>query len=534
MDRRLPLGYEKPGKQEAGQLSIFKRATDALIGKRAAPTQTIGTSRTSGSIMTGEGAGTFDAPDRLINLIGPRRFDEYDRIVRDVSIVGAGVRLFLNLISNAVWTCNPPEDLNDADMAVAQEYADQAYAMLYDMTTSWSAVVRKTAGFRLHGFTVQEWTAKHNPDGTIGLQDISHRPQKTISRWNRNENGIVESVIQRVPGRSDVELPRAKIVYAVDDTLSDSPEGLGLFRHLAPTAARLEQFLTLEEIGFTTDLRGIPVARAPLGELRQEVIDAGPPESTERSKAEARRAALLQPLRNWLEKHVRNEKSGMLLPSDTYQAQSVDKSPTISSVPKWALELLSGDSTSFDSMANAVNRMNQELARLLGVEHLLLGADGSGSLALARSKVGTFYLTVTSTLLDLCEIYDRDVLGPLAELNGWPPELAPQMGVNEISDRDIEQVLDSLAKLAQAGAPMLPDDPAVGEIYDILGLTRPPERMDDMDLALTTGRKEPGKLDPNEPMPNSPDDLAKRRVLRSRRNMAKAMARRSMNKRRAA
>jgi hypothetical protein len=122
-------------------------------------------------------------------------------------------------------------------------------------------------------------------------------------------------------------------------------------------------------------------------------------------------------------------------------------------VPKWALELLNGDSQSFDSMAGAVNRMNQELARILGVEHLLLGSDGGGSLALARSKVGTFYLTVTSTLLDLLEIYDRDLIAPLAELNGWPEELWPQMGVNEISDRDLEQVLDALAKLAQAGAP---------------------------------------------------------------------------------
>lgn len=517
--------------------SIFKRAGDALF-KRGAPTETLGTSRTSWSVLNGEGAGTFDEPDRLINLVGPRRFDEFDRLVRDVSIIGAGVRLFLNLISNAVWTVNPPENLNENEAAVAQGYADQAYAMLYDMTTSWSSVVRKTAAFRLHGFTIQEWTAKRNPDGSIGLLDIEHRPQKTIQRWKRDKGGTVESVIQRVPGFADVELPRSKIVYAVDDTLTDSPEGVGLFRHLAPTAARLETFLALEEIGFTTDLRGIPIARAPLAEMRQEVLDAGPSGSDARAKAEARRSSLLQPLRNWLDKHVRNEKSGMLLPSDPYLAAGVDKSTTPSQVPKWALELLSGDSTSFDSMANAVNRMNQELARLLGVEHLLLGADGSGSLALARSKVGTFYLTVTSTLLDLCEIYDRDVLAPLAELNGWPEELRPQMGVNEISDRDIEQVLDALAKLAQAGAPVMPDDPAVGEIYDLLGLTRPPERMDDMDLSLNPGRGAPGaRVDPEDDLNNNPEDgMAKRRVLRSRRNMAKAIVKRraDMHKRRAA
>lgn len=504
--------------------SIFKRAGDALgIGKRASPTQTLGTTRTSGSVMTGEGAGTFDEPDRLVNLVGPRRFDEFDRLVRDVSIIGAGVRLFLNLISNAVWTVNPPEGLNDNETAVAQGYADQVYAMLFDMTTSWAAIVRKTAAFKLYGFTIQEWTAKQMPDGSIGLLDIEHRPQKTIQRWNRDQGGTVESVVQRVPGRADVELPRAKIVYAVDDTLTDSPEGIGLFRHLATTASRLEMFLRLEEIGYTTDLRGIPVARAPLGELRQEVLDAGPPNSDARNAAEARRTSLLQPLRNWLDKHMRNEKSGMLLPSDTYIAQGVDKAQTPSSVPKWALELLSGDSTSFDSMANAVNRMNQELARILGTEHLLLGADGSGSLALARSKVGTFYLTVTSTLLDLCEIYDRDIIAPIADLNGWPEELRPQMGVNEISDRDIEQVLQSLKDLATAGAPVMPDDPAVGEIYDLLGLTRPPERMDEMDLSLRPDRGNPqAKPDPDEEMDQTrEDDVAKRRVLRSRRNMAK-------------
>src|SRR3546814_3070982 len=73
-------------------------------------------------------------------------------------------------------------------------------------------------------------------------------------------------------------------------------------------------------IWFTTDLRGIPVARAPLGELRQEVIDSGPEGSAARATAEARRLGLLQPLKNWLDKHMRNAKSGMLLPSDPYQA----------------------------------------------------------------------------------------------------------------------------------------------------------------------------------------------------------------------
>lgn len=506
--------------------SILSKAADAVFGKRAAPTTTVGTSRTTGSLMAGEGAGTFDPPAHDFKLTGPQRFEEYERIVRDITIVGASVRLFLNLISNAVWTVNPPDGLDDAQKDEAQEYADLAYADLFSMTTSFASVVRKLAGFRLQGFAILEWTAERKPDGHLGFKDIEHRPQRTITKWNRDEGGTVESVVQRVPGRQDVTLPRSKIVYAVDDTMTDSPEGSGLFRQLAKTATRLELFLELEETGYTTDLRGIPVARAPLGELRKEVIDAGPPESRERQQAEARRVGLLAPLQDWLRKHVRNIASGMMLPSDTYSGTGVDKSTVPSSVPKWSLELLTGDSTSFADMAAAVNRMNQELARVLGAEHLLLGADGTGSLALARSKVGTFYLTVTSTLLDLCEILDSDVLTPWSELNGVPEELRPQMGVNEISDRDIDQVLKSLKDLATSGAPLEPNDPAVGEIYDLLGLTRPPEREDpELDLALTPGRTPPpapDPQDPEKPLENNPEDVGKVRVLRSRTNMAKS------------
>jgi hypothetical protein len=513
--------------------SIFKRAGEALgLIDKAAPTQTLGTSRSSGNVVTGEGAGTFEENDGTLNLVGQQRYAVYESMVRDVAIVGAGVRLFLNLISNAVWTVNPPEDLPEGQQKQAQEIADQAYDDVFGMTTSWSSVVRKTAAFRLQGFSIQEWTAAKKEDGRIGFLDVEHRPQKTIVRWNRDEGGTVESVVQRVPGRPDVTLPRSKIVYAVDDTLSDSPEGIGLFRHMVTTAARLETFLRLEEIGFTTDLRGIPIAKAPLAELRQEVIDSGPEGSDARALAEARRTTLLSPLRNFLEKHIRNEKQGMLFSSDTYISVGVDKAQTPTAVPKWSLDLLNGDSQSFEQMAAAIRRMNQELARILGVEHILLGDDGGGSLALARSKVGTFYLTVTSTLLDLLEIYDRDLLTPWAELNGVPDELRPQMGVNEIADRDIEQVLTALRELATAGAPMMPDDPAVGEIYDLLGLTRPPERGDDMDLSLNPGRNEPGakpKPANENDLDDNPEDgrVAKRRTLRSRRNMAK-MAKRRM------
>jgi hypothetical protein len=436
-------------------------------------------------------------------------------MLRDVGIIAASIRLILNLLANAVWTVNPPEGLSDADTKIAQGYADQAQDMIFGMTSSWTSVVRKIAMFRFKGFSIMEWTAVKRPDGAIGFLDIEHRPQRTIVRWKRDPGGTVLSVFQRVTGKEDVELPRTKIIYAVDDMLSDSPEGMGLFRHLAPTADRLQLFLDLEEIGFETDLRGIPIARAPLGELQKEVREAGEEGTPDRVKAESRRQRLLAPMREFIDKHVRNKKTGVLLPSDTFIAQNADNQ-AISSVAKWSLELLKGDSTSFGDVANAIKEMKQDLARILGTEHMMLGSDKAGSFALAKSKIGTFYLTITSTLYDMLEVIDRDALDPISELNGWPEHLRPEMGVNEISDTDIAQLLDAIAKLATAGAPILPDDPAVGEIYDILGLTRPPERVGEMDLSLNPGRKKPAtQSDPNAPMDANPEPVKKVKVLKS-------------------
>lgn len=490
--------------------SLLKRLGAAIgLSKLAAPTTTIGSNKSSAS----DYGYVVERGDTELNLVGNRRYETYQAMIRDTAIVAAGVRLFVNLLANAVWTVNPPEDLdNEALEKEAQEYADQAYAMLFNMTSSWSAVIRKLAMFRFQGFAVMEWTAKREDDGSIGLLDIEHRPQSTIIRWVRDESGTVEKIVQRIPGGVEAVLPRGKVVYAVDDTFSDSPEGVGLFRHLATIRERLKLFLELEEIGFANDLRGIPIARAPLGELASDIAKATPG-TPERAAAEAARKHKIQPLHDFLDNHVRNAEQGVMLPSDVFISTGSDGNQNPTNTHKWGLELLSGQSTSFEAMADAVKRMNGEMARIMGVEHLLLGQDGGGSLALARSKVGTFYLTVTSTLLDIAEVLDRDILKPLAELNGWPEELRPRMGVNEVSDRDLEQVTRALADLAQAGAPLMPNDPAVGEIYDSLGLTRPPEeRVDaDADASLNATRKDPVDPDKQVVQDNPEDKTAKAR-----------------------
>lgn len=499
------------------QKSIWTRIGDALapgasedIEKRTAvPTKAIGTSN-----INGNGGYIFEN-ERDPNLVGANRWKTYDEMLRNTTIVATGVRAFLNLLSGAQWTVNAAE--GQEENPKAQEIADLCYDCLFDMTTSWATVVRKTAMFRFNGSAILEWTAKRRADGAIGFMDIENRPVSSIEKWNRDASGTLESVTQRTLVGGVAEIPRSKVVYAVDDTLTDSPEGLGLFRHCAPTDERLKIFLGLEETGFTTDLRGIPIARAPLEQLRREVEAAGGGEASK--KAEANRINSLEPLRKFVRRHLRSKDTGVMLSSDTFMSQGGDtQSP--SSVYKWDLDLLNGDSTSFADIAKSISRMTQELARLLGVEHLLLGSDGTGSLALAQSKIGTFYLNLSSTLQDLVEIFERDIIGPLALLNGWPDELLPELAVAEISEVDIEMVTRALASLATAGAPLTPDDPAVGEVRDRLGLSRTPSDLmaREADAAISPG---PGS-GPEAPLATNPEDqVAKQRLIKSQRGRAR-------------
>lgn len=432
----------------------------APLRRRSVPVQ-----RTIGSGGATVFGGFLESNEKSADLQGQQRYVTYSNVLSNTSIVAAGTRYFLNLVSKAQWRAEPADD-----SAQAREIAEMVEDMMNDMTTPWHRVVRRAAMSRFYGFSVQEWTAKRRDDGLLGYLDIEPRPQRTIERWDLDVSGTVHGVVQRIPQtQEEVYIPRGKLVYMVDDTLDDSPEGMGLLRHLVETNKRLQRYMQLEGFGYETDLHGVPIARAPLDDLDKKV-DSGELTDTDRTN-------LLTPLENFIKKHIKdpaNGPLGLLLDSATYESR--DDAATPSSQRQWDLELLSiNGQSSLEAIAAAIERLNRELARILGVEFLLLGGDGKGSLALARDKTQQFGLLVEATLLELRETMDSDFLDPLMRLNGWPEELRPTLKTESIQYRDIEQVTQALVDMAQAGAVLQPDDPAIDEVRDLLGLSRQPE-----------------------------------------------------------
>lgn len=428
---------------------------------RAAPTKTQGV---AGFSVYG---GYLATLERNPLLVGTRRYETAADILANASIVAAGTRYFLNLLAKANWSVEPAEDQGEGKASdEAKAAAEFLESVLYDMDTSWVRIVRKTGFYCFHGFGIQEWTAKRRDDGQIGFRDVETRPQHTIERWDVDETGAVLGVAQRSPQTArEIYLPRQKLVYLVDDRMTDSPEGMGLLRHLVEPAERLKAYLKLEGIGFERDLRGMPVIRLPITAINN-LVKAG-----ELKEEEAQ--ALIQGAKDFVKTEVKKPNTGLVLDSQPYTNTTADGA-SVSSVMQWSAELLRGESNGIEHLGAAVNRVNREMARIIGCEHLMLG-EGSGSRSLSEDKSQNMYLQVDSTLGDIAEGYERDVVGPIWDLNGLDANLKPTLKTEGVRFRDVEQVARVLRDMATAGAVLSPDDPAIDDVRDLAGISRQPE-----------------------------------------------------------
>lgn len=463
-------------------LDINKQLLDISVRRSVRSTSTVGFNGAytyNGFVQTGE---------RDARLSGIEKYNTYMEMVLNRAIIGASVRYIFNLVEKPAWRIKPSEDSEQAEI-----FARRLQVIIDEMATPLPQIVRKASLFKFFGFDLQEWTARRLDNGDIGIRDIESRPQSTIRRWDLDDRGRVRGVIQRNPKTlKEVYIPRSKLVYAVDHSMTNDPEGIGLLRHCVAGANRLKQYELLEGVGYESDLRGIPVARAPLAALQQQ-LKLG---QLTQEEVQSFRAPLERLITNHF--NINKNETGLLLDSSVYS--TTDGTGRPSTQPLYGFDLVRGGADGQEDLNNAIARVKHEIADVLGTSVLLLGTT-QGSFALSRDKSNNLFQLVTSIISQLARTFDRDLIGTIWRLNGWPPEFMPTFSPESISIRDIQDITDSLKNLADAGGPILPGDPVINDVRRALGISEQPDDIAQEMLAqqvTRAARSASGNNQPNE------------------------------------
>ncbi|MGI9491964.1 MAG: phage portal protein family protein, partial [Geminicoccaceae bacterium] len=176
-----------------------------------------------------------------------------------------------------------------------------------------------------------------------------------------------------------------------------------------------------------------------------------------------------KPMVDFVTNHIRGSDTGLLLDSSVYTGGGEDETPI--KAEKFGVELLSGGSYGHKEISEAIERINREIARVLGVEQLLLGADSAGSLALSRDKSQAFFMVVNAALTELKTSFRSDLIDPLWILNGFDEELKPELDFESVEFKDPEQISKVIKDLATSGVPIEPEDDLVDELLAVVGLS---------------------------------------------------------------
>lgn len=430
--------------------------------KKVSPTKEAGS---SGFAVYG---GYLQSKERNPKLTGQARYETWSGMLANISIIAACSRAWTDMLSRPEWSVQPALDIDGEESSdEAKQAAEFIERNIDGLETGWARQVRRASTYALYGFYAGEWTMQRAEDGALVVRDIDNRPQHTIERWIPDERGNITGVWQRNP-QDGVELwlPREKLVYVVDDALSDSPEGLGMLRQTTEAAQRLKEYLRLEGLGYSRDMRGLPLARIPYAAINKAVSDG--------EMTEEQAAAMVKGVEDFIQFKSKDPETSLALDSSTYKDATAQGDVKNSGALQWDFEIIKGGSSGLDEIGAAIEREKQDIARTFGMEAMLLGgAGGSGNRSLGQDKSRNLYARADSALRDIQECFNRDFVGPICKYNSIPRELRPSLSVESVQPKDIELLGSTIRDLSTAGVVLDRDDEPVKEMFQMMGLSEP-------------------------------------------------------------
>lgn len=380
-------------------------------------------------------------------------------------VIGGILLAFEKTLSRLDWHIEVPEDASPKD----REVADFVQECFEDMSDSWTAQLSGILSCIVYGWSYHEIVYKKREgdrtdpanksrfdDGRIGWRKWPIRTQESLVRWEFDENGGIQGMVQQVYNGGTFTIPIEKSLLFRTTTAKGNPEGRPLIRNAYRPYYFKKRIEEIEAIGIERDLAGLPVAWLHPNYFSNT---ASPDE-----------IALLATVNNIVTNIKRNESEGLVMP-----LQYDDKGNKMID-----LELMStGGARQFDT-DKIITRYNQQIAMSVLADFMMLGHDAVGSRSLGESKIELWMMAVEAVAKAIAEVVNQHAIPRLLKLNGMKTENLPELVFGTVENIDLTVLSTYIKTLADAGV-LVSDGPLEDYVREIGNLPPRDEEADVMD-----------------------------------------------------
>lgn len=403
----------------------------------------------------------------LTELTGERKIEVYKEMRDNDPVIGAILFAIEKLIRQVDWKVKPystdQEDLKKADFLES---------CMKDMDMTWEELISEVLSMLVFGWSFFEIVYKRRlgqerknkgkrsrfKDGLIGWEKFSIRSQDTLYKWVFDDNGKVKAMKQIPPPRFDIRtIPIDKALLFRTTSQKNNPEGRSILRNSYRPWYFKKNIEAIEGIGIERDLAGLPVAYVP-----PEIMD---------SEASSEEKAIYNKIKEIVTNIRRDEQEGIVFP------QIFDDNGN----KQYDLELMSsGGSRQFDT-SQIIERYDKRIAMTVMADFILLGQSDTGSYALSADKTDLFTTAIKTWLDSIAAVFNRKAVEKLFKVNGFKLERLPKITAGKIRKISLEDLSNYINNLAQAGAPLFPDEDLENYLRNVADLPQRGEKRHDME-----------------------------------------------------
>lgn len=350
-------------------------------------------------------------------------------------------------ICRVKWSVTVPEGFEE-ELKAEKEFLEQA--LFQDMEQPFEEFIAQAISLRQYGFAPFEKVFRYRKyssgskfnDNKVGLRGLFLIDQHTVKGWDWDEEtgrrlthlcqyrtkpqSVDSTAAWRFlevdeDGKNYVRLPIKKVMNFRNKRKGNSPQGssflVGAWRAWRLKTS-LEEFLA---VGVVKDLQGLPIIEVPA-----EVMAA---DASDEKKQE------YSFWQNVIRNVHQNAQAGLVLPSDRDEKGN----------PLYNLRTVEAGGQKAYDVLSIIEFYRKSILTALFAQQLVLGQDGSGSFSLSENMAGVTGLSVETTLREIEQVLNHDLVPQLFALNGVNKRVLPKITYGDVLPVD----LDTLSKFIQ-------------------------------------------------------------------------------------